>query len=276
MKVCENVYQIKIDFQVTPDIKRFVYVYLITGESCYLVDAGVAGCEEVIEAYMKKLGRSLSEIRAVFLTHAHPDHIGGAAAVKRLTGCKVYASAIEKRWIEDIHIQFKERPIPNFYTLVNESVKVDQTVKEGDEIVPERGINMITLETPGHSYGSLSYLLKERDVLFSGDAIPVPGDLAIFVDEKASEATLKKLMDHEKVWLYCPAWDRIYQKDESKRILEHGERYLQKLKSCVQKVDEEYGGDDEEVKAEMLCRMLGLENMSGNPLFKRSIQACRE
>lgn len=32
MRICENVHQIKIDFYVTPQIKRYVYVYLITGK----------------------------------------------------------------------------------------------------------------------------------------------------------------------------------------------------------------------------------------------------
>ena len=129
MKICENVYQIKIDFNVTPQIKRYVYVYLITGKSCYLIDAGVAGCEKIIGSYMKKLGRSLSEIKALFLTHAHPDHIGGAAQLKRISGCKIYASDIERKWIENIDVQFRERPIPNFYSLVNESVKVERVLK---------------------------------------------------------------------------------------------------------------------------------------------------
>ncbi len=45
-----NVKQIKIDFRVTKEIKRFVYVYLIETETgCALVDSGVAGSETVIE-----------------------------------------------------------------------------------------------------------------------------------------------------------------------------------------------------------------------------------
>lgn len=56
MKISDNVYQIKIDFQVAKGIRRFVYVYLITGENCYLIDSGVAGSEKEIESYMNKLG----------------------------------------------------------------------------------------------------------------------------------------------------------------------------------------------------------------------------
>lgn len=76
MKLCEGVHQIRIDFQVTKRIKRYVYVYLIEGKYCYLIDSGVAGSEKVILKYMESIGRKITEIKGIFLTHAHPDHIG--------------------------------------------------------------------------------------------------------------------------------------------------------------------------------------------------------
>ena len=41
-----TVHQIKIDFHVTEQICRFVYVYIIEGKSLYLIDSGVSGCEK--------------------------------------------------------------------------------------------------------------------------------------------------------------------------------------------------------------------------------------
>lgn len=46
MEIIENVHQIKIEFSITEKIKRFVYIYLITGKSCYLIDSGVKGSEK--------------------------------------------------------------------------------------------------------------------------------------------------------------------------------------------------------------------------------------
>lgn len=68
-----RVHQIRIDFAVTEQVKRYVFVYLIEAEACYLVDSGVYGSEEQIVQYMKTIGRDISEVKAVFLTHAHPD-----------------------------------------------------------------------------------------------------------------------------------------------------------------------------------------------------------
>ena len=73
--------------------------------------------EKAIFSCMEGIGRKPEEIQGIFLTHAHPDHIGSAARIKELTGCTVCASRGERRWIEDIDLQFRERPIPNFHAL---------------------------------------------------------------------------------------------------------------------------------------------------------------
>lgn len=109
-----QIHQLKIHFMVKENVNRFVYVYIIEADFLYLIDSGVYGCEKQIALYLKQIGRDISEIRAIFLTHAHPDHIGSARWFQKNVGCKIYASAGEKRWIEDIDLQFKERPIPNF------------------------------------------------------------------------------------------------------------------------------------------------------------------
>jgi len=102
-----KIHQIKIDFHVTEQISRFVYVYLLEADSLYLIDSGVFGCEKQIMDYLDSIGRDISDIKGIFLTHAHPDHIGSAAWFQEHTGCKIYASEGEKRWIEDIPLSEK-------------------------------------------------------------------------------------------------------------------------------------------------------------------------
>lgn len=46
-----KIHQIRIDFQVTEQIRRYVFVYIIEGQYCYLVDTGVFGCENHICDY---------------------------------------------------------------------------------------------------------------------------------------------------------------------------------------------------------------------------------
>ena len=93
MKVNEQVHLIRKEFYVTPEVKRFINVYLIVGKYCYLVDSGVKGTQNLIEEYLKSINRKMTDIKGVFLTHSHPDHIGAAAEIIRQTDCKIYAPA---------------------------------------------------------------------------------------------------------------------------------------------------------------------------------------
>lgn len=275
MKITEQVHQIRIDFQVTETVRRYVYIYLITGEFCYLVDTGVAGSDIIIEQYMNSLGRNLREIKAVFLTHSHPDHIGGAAAIKERSGCRIYASEKECSWIEDIEYQYNCRPIPNFHKLVQQPVPVDHVVREGDCMIPEENIRINVLETEGHSYGDLTFYLN-HDIIFSGDAIPADDDFPIFINFGRSLNTLDNLYGLESVRYCCPAWDTIYTGNEIKKVIYNRKQALLRLKTCIQELllyHPEYNDDT-------LCRMaaagMGWQGTRGNPLFAKSIAACRQ
>ena len=266
-----EVHQIKIDFHVTEQISRFVYVYIIEANSLYLVDSGVFGCEKQIIDYLDSIGRNISEIKAIFLTHAHPDHIGSAAYFQEHTGCRIYASEGEKRWIEDIDLQFRERPIPNFYQLAGKSSKVDFTVKDGDVIEPENGVKVSVIRTAGHSCDEVSYLIE--DIMFIGDSVPVKGDIPIFIDEQEMRKTLCVLKAVEGVKTYYPAWDRIYSAEMMKDKLNEAGKLIDLLKNTVSELDD---GAGLPVLVEQVCGKLKIPMLAGNPLFSRTIACLRQ
>ena len=251
MKIAENVHLIRKEFYVTPEVKRYINIYLITGESCYLIDSGVFGSEKIIDEYLHSIGRNMSDIKGIFLTHAHPDHIGGAAKIKRITDCKVYAPMLELDWIEDIDIQYRERPIPNFYTLLSESVKVDVPLQDGDSVTLEKGIEICALLTRGHSHGSMSFIFGDN-IIFTGDAIPVAHDLPIFVDYEQSLYSLDRINELSNVQYFCPAWDEIYDKIRLKEVVNDSKRMLHELKDAVHQVEKEYKQYDEADKLTMI------------------------
>ncbi|MBQ9935773.1 MAG: MBL fold metallo-hydrolase [Lachnospiraceae bacterium] len=275
MKIAENVHLIRQEFYVTPEVKRFINIYLIVGESCYLIDSGVAGSKYLIYEYLKSIGRNISDIKGIFLTHSHPDHIGGAAEIKRSTDCKVYAPALELNWIEDIDIQFRERPIPNFFSLLKESVKVDAPLHDGDRVILEKGLEICAVLTPGHSRGSMSFVL-DNDFVFTGDAIPVAHDLPIFVDYKESIYSLDRINELSEVNYFCPAWDEIYDKTSLKEVINDSKRMLHRLKDVVHKVEGEYKEFNEDEKLMMIFKQADILQYAGNPLVVKSIEACRE
>lgn len=121
------------------------------------IDSGVKGCHKKIGDYIHKIGRLRQTINAVLLTHSHPDHMGAAKAIKEQYGGLVYACEGEQNWIENIDVQFRERPIPNFYSLIEGSVAVDKVVRHGDVIALEPGVTLEVINSSGHSKESLSY-----------------------------------------------------------------------------------------------------------------------
>ena len=205
--------QIRMDFSVTPEVQRYVYMYLILGQRCYLIDDGVAGAADVVEQCLQQHGRRIEELDGLFLTHAHPDHMGGAAEIQARSGCMVYASEGEKPWIEDTGLQFRNRPIPNFHQLTGGPVQANRTLADGEVLQPEPGLTLRVEETPGHSRGDLSYLLEEERCIFTGDAIPVPDDIPIWVSGKDSAVSLQRLETlclSGAVETVYPAWDLAY------------------------------------------------------------------
>ena len=265
-----KVHQIKIDFNVTGQIKRFVYVYILEAESLYLIDSGVYGSEIKIVDFLDTIGRSISEIRGIFLTHAHPDHIGSAEWFQEHTGCKIYASEGEKNWIEDIDLQFSERPIPNFYNLAGKSSKVDVVVKDGDEIQLDGGVVIKVIRTAGHSCDELSYLVG--DCLFIGDSVPVKGDIPIFIDEQEIRKTLNILGTMEGVETFYPAWDQTYDGKMMKRRLADAAELIDMLKNTVLELDD---GTDVEILTSRVCDRLNMQMLKANPLFCKTIACLR-
>ena len=55
MKINDRVHQLRVQFNITPEITRYVYVYIIEGKRVYLIDAGVKGCQKKIGEYIHKI-----------------------------------------------------------------------------------------------------------------------------------------------------------------------------------------------------------------------------
>ncbi len=275
MQLNEQVHLIRKEFFVTPEVKRYINIYCIVGKYCYLVDSGVAGAHTVIEEYLKSINREMTDIKGIFLTHSHPDHIGAAAEIHRQTNCKIYAPIEELPWIEDIQQQFSERPIPNFYKLLSESVKVSQPLKDGDVIELEDDIKIKALSTKGHSHGSMSYIFND-EVVFTGDAIPVANDLPIFVDYEKTIKSLDILKNIAGIQFYCPAWDDVYDKNKLDTVIANSKIMLERLKDAVCQVETEFPQSPESEKMQEVYKRADMLSFIGNPLVAKSIEVCRK
>lgn len=103
-------------------------------------------------------------VAAIFLTHAHFDHIWGVQELRGKSGAKVYAYEGEQPLCEnsDINVSAQVgRPC---------TVKPNAYLKDGEEITVA-GITCKVIATPGHTIGSCCYYFEEAGVLISGDTL---------------------------------------------------------------------------------------------------------
>lgn len=278
MQISDHVHLLKVPFQVpiSPELKleRFVNLFLIYGEKqIILVDSGVAGAETKIVDYLAVTGRRPEEIDLLLLTHSHPDHLGGAAAISRLTGCKVAAHPAERGWIEDTGRQAAERPVPGFNQLVAGPVGVDRLLADGERLSLDE-LALEVLHTPGHSPGSLSLYLSPDRVLICGDGVPLPGDLPIFTDWSASVASLERLRGRAGVETLLSSWDQPRRGAEVAATLAAGLAWLERIKACVGEEAGKVAPGDSLGLCRAVVARLGLPPAAVNPLVAKSFAAC--
>lgn len=274
MQITEYIHLLRIDFEVPlpgGPLKRFVNLYPLCAEEVWLIDAGVAGAEDAVGACLRELGRALPDLTWLVLTHAHPDHVGGAAALQRASGCSVAAHAAEQRWIEDVACQARERPVPGFGALVGGSVPLARVLEEGDLLSAGPGLTLEVLHTPGHSAGSLSLLAREAGALFTGDAVLSPGDLPIYDDPRLLDASLQRLQGLSGVEVMLSAWDEPRRGAEVGARLEAAREYLAKVGAAVRAAAP--AAADETALCAAVVAELGLPAAAANPLVARSLAA---
>ena len=278
MQITPTIHAIRHSFKIpiVPGvaIDRFVHSYIIYGEMITLIDTGVAGCEAPLFEYIRSTGRDPSEIALIILTHSHPDHIGAAAAIQRSTGCSVAAHPAERPWIEDVELQNRERPVPGFATLVGGSLLVDHELVDGDTIEPDetRAGEMLVFHTPGHSRGSISLFLHREGALFSGDAVPVAGEIPIFDDAVESVKSVKRLRGTAGIRVLLSSWDNPRTGDDPYQKMNGALEYLQKIQKTVLAVSRDGITDPTELTRKTVSA-LGLPPEAVNPLLCRTFAA---
>lgn len=278
MAIAPSVQALKLNFTIpiAPGVTldRFVYCYLIFGETITLIDSGVAGCgTEIVEA-IRAAGRDPREIREIILTHAHPDHLGGAWAIQRATGCTIAAHTADRAWIEDLDLQHRERPVPGFESLISGPITIDRELQDGDSIVPDASgdgvTEMTVIHTPGHSPGSISLFMEDTGILFSGDSIPVQGGFPIYDDPHASVASIKRLRELEGVNILFPAWDLPAEGSDAYLKMDIGLAAIQRVHATVLASVAE-GAIDPAAITDRTITTLSLQGQAPGPLVTRTI-----
>jgi metallo-beta-lactamase class B len=132
---------------------RGLGVFLITAPTGHvLIDNGVPGDAQLIEANIRHLGFNLHDIKWILNSHAHSDHAGSMAQLAHDTGAQVIAGAADAPLLErggDDDPQYDDRfPFP--------PVHVARTVADGESL--QLGDLVLTAHaTPGHTKGNTTW-----------------------------------------------------------------------------------------------------------------------
>jgi metallo-beta-lactamase class B len=127
--------------------------YLLTSPQGHiLIDGAMPTSAKLIEGNIEKLGFKPTDVKVLLNTHAHFDHTGGLAELKKDTGAKFYASAGDRKALETgTYVGSEEVRAFDFAP-----VKVDHVLKDGEQV--KVGATVLTAHmTPGHSAGCTSW-----------------------------------------------------------------------------------------------------------------------
>jgi hydroxyacylglutathione hydrolase len=163
--------------EIIPGIHRIdgirgAHAYLVIGEDETLViDTGMPGNAKKIAAYIERLGKNLSDIKFIILTHADIDHIGSAAELKRMTGARLAIHADDAPILRGKQ-SFKTIRGPLGFILKLAMRLIRYLPIEPDIILGAdseiEGFRII--HVPGHTNGSIC-VYKPGKVIFVGDAL---------------------------------------------------------------------------------------------------------
>lgn len=281
MKITETIHAFKHHFRLALGenhyADRFVYSYILLGEKVCLIDTGVWGTAPQLKDYLNQIGRSPKEISMVLITHAHPDHIGGCLAISKVSSALFCAHPADKRWIEDVERQYQERPILNFFELVEGSVVINRELREGDTISWDKGKTIRVLETPGHSPGSISFFDEAEGALFTGDAVPAVGTLPIYVDPQASIESIRKLQKISQAKHLLSSWHEPVSRNQIHTIMEDGIHYIQEIDGIVvdlsKTIPPETSGEELSLRA---LERLGIKTNKVLPMVRTSFESHRK
>jgi hydroxyacylglutathione hydrolase len=175
----------------------FVAMYVLEAGECLVAfDAGMG--PSALATQFTRCGLDPAKVKHVFLTHTDSDHTGGLPG---LPGAKVYLSRDEVPMIT--------RRTPRFFGIVfNRAItRGYETLADSQELaIGSARIRCIA--TPGHTVGSMSYLVNDR-ILIVGDILNLDRGRAVMdraminMDARRRRESIRKLARMEGVRTLC-------------------------------------------------------------------------
>jgi glyoxylase-like metal-dependent hydrolase (beta-lactamase superfamily II) len=185
---------IDLNFQSQPAI---IASYILRGpRGVALIETGPASTYPALKAGLAGLGIALDQVTDILVTHIHLDHAGAAGWLARETGATVHVHAVGAPHLADPAklLASAQRIYGDaMHTLWGETVPVPagQVHALGDgDVVDAAGLRVTAVDTPGHAWHHMAYLLE--GLCFTGDvaAVRLPGHRHVRVPTPPPEIDL--------------------------------------------------------------------------------------
>lgn len=187
MKLTDRVFLVgsgRLGFSMTNDFD--CHVYLVDGGSeLALIDAGVGMQTELILEKIRADGLDPQNVNHLLLTHAHADHGGGSAILKKQLNVAVALHEAEAPFLEGgnedevgLNVARGAGYYPADYHLA--PCGVDTVLRDAQEMTIG-DLSISALHLPGHSRGSVCYIMSDGEsrYCFSGDTVFLNGGIGL-------------------------------------------------------------------------------------------------
>ena len=214
--------------------------YLVKGDhGYYMIDCGTPEGFVQIEENIRMLGIDPAGIHTILVTHGHYDHVGAGALWKEKYHCRILLHELDREQVEMGDAARTSASL--LYGTVPAPVKVDGILREGDTF-PVEGGTLEVIHTPGHTMGSVSFVLQTEQgtVLIAGDAIWGGFSVKIGSDEESWRETLDKFTArHFDYYTFGHIGPQLLA-DADRRILDAKKQFANYYNPWFKRFDEHY------------------------------------
>ena len=194
-----------------------LYSFYIDAPEPAIVDTGIASspADGMVPA-LAAIGRRIEDVRWILLTHGHIDHVGGAHALWEMTGrqAQVVIHEADAPMLRSRQTHVQEyltgrgqyladpeggaKVAAAGHAVISGEMEPTMLVKGGETISLGGDVTVSVHAIPGHTPGSVAYVVDGQGAAFVGDAVQVHGAANRFpgyVDPASYRTSLQYLLD---------------------------------------------------------------------------------